>query len=331
MNNKLSNFDKIKKSLLDNFNDNKLHHGLLFSGNKGIGKAAFAIDLATQIILSSCPNQNDDLTKIQSNSHPDLLIIKKDEKKRDITVDAVRDINQFLSLTAAISKHRVIIIDSLDDLNRSSNNAILKTLEEPPANVFLFLINHNQAKVIDTIKSRCRLIKIANPDYADFKEILEKNIEGIEEEEIKILAKISDHSIGSALEMYNYNAVDLYEQIGQLILENNNKAIFDLAKTISANEELWNIFEKLIIFYLYNSLYLSLERHPDESQDPFCRKADPNFRQDDGFGGIDSVGKKFILIDKITNLFSATKNLNLDKSQSIINIFNIIKNSKNEK
>ncbi|MES2677442.1 MAG: hypothetical protein V4612_03910 [Pseudomonadota bacterium] len=300
MNNKLSSFDKIKNSLLDNFNQNKLHHGLLFSGNKGIGKAEFALDLATKIILSSSPNPNEDLRKIQSNSHPDLLIITKEEKKRDIPVDAVREITGFLSLTAAISKHRIIIIDAIDDLNRNSNNAILKTLEEPPANVFLFLINHNSAKVLDTIKSRCRLIKIANPSYENFQEILTKNIEGISIEEIKILAKISDNSIGSALEMYHYNAVDLYEQIEQLILEDNSKAIFDLAKTISSTDELWNIFEKLIIFYLHNSII----------SQPNC-----------------DAEKVFVIADKINKLFSATKNLNLDKSQSIINIFNIIKNA----
>ncbi len=312
-----SNFTSIKKSLIDNFNDNKLHHGLLLTGNKGIGKAAFALDLATAIILSSAQNQADDLKKIQSNSHPDLLIIKKEEKKRDITVDAVREINQFLSLTAAISKHRVIIIDAIDDLNRNSNNAILKTLEEPPANVFLILINHNQSKVLDTIKSRCRLIKISNPNYEDFREILQKNIEGIAEEEIKILAKISDHSIGSALDMYNYNAIDLYEQIGQLLVENNNKAIFDLAKTIAAEEELWNVFEKLIIFYFYNFLNPFSAIHSSESQDLKINA----LAIDEG------LSKTFLTIDKITNIFSATKNLNLDKSQSVINIFNIIKNA----
>jgi DNA polymerase III delta' subunit len=332
MHDKLSGFDKIKKSLLDNFNDNKLHHGLLFSGNKGVGKSGFAFDLATKIILSSSANQSDDLKKVQSNSHPDLLIIQKEEKKRDITVDAVREITQFLSLTAAISKHRVIIIDAIDDLNRNSNNAILKTLEEPPANVFLFLINHNQAKVLDTIKSRCRLIKIPNPSYEDFKEILKKNIEEISEDEIKILAKISDHSVGSALDMYNYNAIDLYEQIEQLIVENNNKTvsakeIFDLAKTISGSEELWNVFEKLIIFYFYNSLSMrhsNSYRYPGESRDPSREKMGPDFRRDD------DVGRAFTTIDKINNLFSATKNLNLDKSQSILNIFNIIKTN-NEK
>jgi len=294
-------FEEVNKSLLKNFNDNKLHHGLLFSGNKGIGKASFVIDLATQILLSHSSNLGSDLKKIQLGSHPDLLIITKEEKKRDIAVDAVRQINEFITLTTAISKYRVIIIDAIDDLNRHSNNAILKTLEEPPINVFLFLINHNSAKVLDTIKSRCHLIKIANPTYENFKNILIKNIDGIGEEEIKILAKISDNSIGSALGMYHYNAIDLYEQIGQLLVEENSKIIFDLSKTISGNEDLWNIFEKLIIFHLYTR----------------CQS----------FFIVGKADKFFIVIDKITNLFFATKNLNLDKSQSVINIFNIIKSA----
>jgi DNA polymerase-3 subunit delta' len=298
MENELSNFDKIIKSLLDNFNDNKLHHGLLFSGNKGIGKASLALDLATKIILSSSLDPDNDLKKIQSNSHPDLLIIKKDEKKRDITIDAVREINQFLNLTAAISKDRVIIIDALDDLNRNSNNAILKTLEEPPANVFLILINHNQSMVMDTIKSRCHLIKINSPSYKNFKIILEKYIENIDETEVEILAKISDHSIGASIQMYNHNFIDLYEEINRLILDGSNKEIINLAKTITGKEDLWNIFEKLMVFYLYN-----------------LTKSNPN-------------NKVFILSDRISHLFTTTRNLNLDKSQSIINIFNIIKNAK---
>ena len=106
--------------------------------------------------------------------------------------------------------------------------------------------------------------------------------------------------------MYNYSAVDLYTQIEQLLVENNSKAIFDLAKTISGNDELWNIFEKLIIFYLHNLL---------------CQTSSSAERND--------TEKVFIVIDKINNVFSATKNLNLDKSQSIINIFYIIKNAKN--
>lgn len=293
---KLFGFDEIQNSLIDNFLQNKLHHGLLFSGNRGIGKASFANNLATHILLSSSQNQVEDLKKIQSSSHPDLLIITKDEKKQSIAVDAMREVSQFLNLTSAISKYRVIIIDAVDDLNKNSANAILKILEEPPTNVFLFLINHNFGKVLETIKSRCKIIKINNPNYKNFKNIIQKNISEISDEEIKILAEISNHSIGYALQMQASNAIQLYDQITQMALEYNTKAIFDLAKKVSGKDELWEIFEKLIIFYLYNQT-----------------KSLPN-------------NNLFIISDKVANLLSTTKNLNLDKSQTVINIFSIIKN-----
>ncbi|MFT6077378.1 MAG: DNA polymerase-3 subunit delta' [Rickettsiales bacterium] len=300
MNYELRGFDQYHEKLLKSFHDNKLGHGLLFAGNRGIGKSSFVLNLTEEILLSSSENRPEDLQKIESNCHPDLLIIKKLEKKRDIAVDAMREINQFLSLTAAISKHRIIIIDAVDDLNRSSSNAILKTLEEPAKNVFLFLINHNQAKILDTIKSRCHLIKFPGPSYLDFENILEEKVEGISKKEIAILAKISDYSIGSALQMYECSAIDLYEKIKELIPSQNLKDILSLAKTISANEDLWDVFEKLIIFYFYNLIY-SLEAGDTRSN------------------------KIFTTLDKVNNLFLTTKTLNLDKSQSIVNIFNMIR------
>ena len=304
--NKLHGHEQIKQSLLNNFNNNKLHHGLLFVGNKGIGKFNLALDLATQIILSSSSNKDEDLQKIQSQAHPDLLIIQKEEKKQSVSVEAVREINHYLNLSAAISDHRVIIIDAIDDLNKSSNNATLKILEEPPQNVFLFIVNHNSAKLLDTIRSRCQIIKINNPSYQEFQTILQAKIAGIDDKEIKILAKITDNSIGLALEMSNCKAIDLYSHITQLILEKNEKSILDLAKKISSDNVLWNIFEKLIIFYLYETLHLPNEQMTFNSENQI-----------------------FFISDKIINLLSATKNLNLDKSQSIINIFNIIKNAQN--
>jgi hypothetical protein len=143
------------------------------------------------------------------------------------------------------------------------------------------------------------LIKFSNPSHSDFEEILKERIDGIDKEEIQILAKISDYSIGSALQMHECSAIDLYERIKELILENNAKDTASLAKTISTDEELWDIFEKLIIFYFYN-LISSLE-----------------------VGDIRS-NKIFTTLDKVNNIFSATKNLNLDKSQSIVNIINML-------
>jgi DNA polymerase-3 subunit delta' len=303
MTDKLSDLLKIEKSLISDFKNNKLHHGLLFLGNQGIGKYNLALNIVSNILTHNQTDIQADLKKIITGCHPDLLIIKKENKKQSIAVDAIRDLSQFLSLTSAISKYRAIIIDSIDDLNKNSSNAILKILEEPPVNVFLFLINHNPHKILDTIKSRCRLIKISNPDYENFKNILQEKIKEVSDNEIKVLAKISNNSVGLAIKMYNYNALELREQINQLILENNNKAIFDLSRKVSSKDELWEIFERLIIFYLYNLIYPSNNYSKNSS-------------------------KVFIIIDKVNNLFSTTKNLNLDKSQSAINIFNIIKNAR---
>ena len=292
----LFGFDNLEKNLLTNFNEDKLHHGLLFSGAKGIGKFSFALELAKKILLSSSDQKQEDSQKIDSHSHPDLLIIQKEENKRDITIDAVRGITQFLSLTSAISEQRIIIIDSIDELNKSSNNAILKTLEEPPKNVFLILINHNPAKVMDTIKSRCQIIKIANPNYENFKLILKAENPEIDEEDIEILSKLSDNSPGMALKMHQFNAIELFEQIEELIKSDEQKEINKLAKAIASDDDLWNIFERLITFHFHN---LVTKKQTSENI--------------------------FIVIDKVNNLLQTTKNLALDKSQSVINIFAILK------
>jgi DNA polymerase-3 subunit delta' len=298
-------FEQIEQSLLDNFNNSKLYHSLLFLGNVGIGKFSLALSLASKIILFSSSNKNEDLLKIQSRSHPDLLIIRKEKDKQSISIDAVQKLHQYLSLSAAISEHRVIIIDAIDDLNRTSNNALLKILEEPPQNVFLFAINHNTTKLMDTIKSRCQIIKINNPNYQEFQSLLRMKVDKISDEEVRILAKISDNSIGLAMEMHKYRAIDLYAHLKQLTLNNNTKDILDLAKKIANNDELWNIFEKLVIFYLYERLH-------QHNKEIF----------------FNSKNQIFFIVDKINNLLYVTKSLNLDKSQSIINIFNIIENAK---
>lgn len=302
----LFGFEQIRESLLKNFNDNKLHHGLLFLGNKGIGKSSFAFDFARYIIKKSS-DQKQQHKDSNFNSHPDLLIIQKDEKKRDITVDAVREINQFLSLTSAISKHRIVIIDAIDDLNKNSSNAILKILEEPPKNVFLLLINHNQAKLLDTIKSRCQLIVVNNPKYEFFQNSMQQKISTIQESEIRLLSQISNNSIGLALKMHNHNVVNLYAEIQKVILEKNDKNIIVFAKKISLHDEMWDIFEKIIFFYFYNLLNTSSKNSCEENKNILLNKI-------------------FIILDKVNYLISNTKTLNLDRSQSIINIFNIIKN-----
>ncbi|MEL7129590.1 MAG: DNA polymerase III subunit delta' [Pseudomonadota bacterium] len=157
----------------------KLHHGWLVSGPSGIGKARFAMRMAASLLGAEtapktldAPRDDSIIQKIEADAHPDLRWIcrRPDEKgklRQDIPVDAIRELNAFFALKPALGGWRVGVIDSLDELNRSGANALLKTLEEPPANCLLVLISHNTRPVLPTIRSRCRTVQLHCLDEAD--------------------------------------------------------------------------------------------------------------------------------------------------------------------
>ena len=81
---------------------------------------------------------------------------------RNISVDQVRELGEFMSLTAALSPWRVAVIDTVDDLETSGANALLKMLEEPPPNTLFFLVSHAPGRLLPTIRSRCRRLDFQN-------------------------------------------------------------------------------------------------------------------------------------------------------------------------
>lgn len=146
----------------------RLHHGWIVQGPSGIGKALFVKRLAALMLGAAGPDAPEDdgvMQKVLSGSHPDLKWLRlelndKGKLRQDITVDQVRDLNKFFSLRPALAGWRVGVIDALDETNRSGFNALLKTLEEPPANSILFLLSHGRQPVIPTIRSRCQLLRL---------------------------------------------------------------------------------------------------------------------------------------------------------------------------
>ena len=137
-------FEAISQQLLQQFWQEKLPHAIILAGNKGIGKATFATQFAFSI---------DAETKI----------ITKQPNKTVITIDQIREINDFLQKNSIAKQQKVLIIDSICSLRKEASNALLKPLEEPINNTFLILIAHQLNKVLPTILSRCRLIKV--PDH----------------------------------------------------------------------------------------------------------------------------------------------------------------------
>ena len=102
---------------------------------------------------------------ILSGGHPDLKWVErglndKGKLRQDITVDQIRELNQFFSLRPALSGWRVGVVDALDEMNVSGMNALLKTLEEPPNNALLVLISHGTQPILPTIRSRCQVLRL---------------------------------------------------------------------------------------------------------------------------------------------------------------------------
>ena len=156
------------------FDSGRLHHAWLIDGPSGIGKAQLAKQIASFVLGAVCAPETLETTtndpvaqKLLAESHPDLrwLDRRADETgkiKQDIPVDAIRELNAFFSLKPALGGWRVGVIDSLDELNRSGTNALLKTLEEPPPQCLLILLTHGTRPLLPTVRSRCRRLRL-NP------------------------------------------------------------------------------------------------------------------------------------------------------------------------
>lgn len=146
----------------------RLHHGWLMRGPRGVGKARLALRFAMRLFgdQSDFASQPDPaLAKlVLAGNHPDLRVIRrpiddKGKQKAEIPVESVRELAQFFSLRPALGGWRVAIIDAVDEMNRFGANAVLKTLEEPPAKAVLFLISHGEQALLPTIRSRCRVLR----------------------------------------------------------------------------------------------------------------------------------------------------------------------------
>jgi DNA polymerase-3 subunit delta' len=166
---------KAEAQLLAAYRENRLHHAQMIVGSEGVGKATLAYRFARFILAHpdptsavvrdatdlSVPDTHPVVGQVARQAHPDLAVIRrgltKDGKsiRAEIGVDSVRDALGVFRTTAGAGGWRIVIVDSVDDLNTASANALLKMLEEPPARALFLLIAHNPRAALPTIRSRC--------------------------------------------------------------------------------------------------------------------------------------------------------------------------------
>jgi DNA polymerase-3 subunit delta' len=194
----------------------RLHHAWLLAGPRGVGKTTFAREAATRILADAAgppvdapglatPVDHRIAKLVAAESHPDMRWIERLPKEkgeglaRNITVAQVRELGEFMGLTAALSDWRVVVFDALDDLEPSAANALLKMLEEPPPNTLFLLVTHAPGRLLPTIRSRCRRLDFQRLDGDVMASVLEKQAPALPAAERPRIIAMAGGSAGRAL------------------------------------------------------------------------------------------------------------------------------------
>jgi DNA polymerase-3 subunit delta' len=193
-----------------------LHHAWLLAGPRGVGKAHFARAAATRVLAQAAgpnfdapgldtPEDHPIAKLIAAGSHPDMRWLQRLENEktgnisRNIKVDQVRELGEFMALSPAMSNWRVAVIDSVDELEPSAANALLKMLEEPPPNTIFFLVSHAPGRLLPTIRSRCRRVQFHPLSDDAMASVLGAQLPEANGTERQRLVSLADGSVGRAL------------------------------------------------------------------------------------------------------------------------------------
>ena len=207
----------------------KLHHAWLLAGPRGVGKAHFARLAAVQLLAEAAgpafdaqsldtPEDHRIAKLIAAGSHPDMRWIQRlvNEKtgnlNRNIKIEQIRTLGEFMGLSAALSPWRVAVIDSVDELEGPAANALLKMLEEPPPNTIFFLVSHAPGRLLPTIRSRCRRLEFHPLNDDAMASVLAEQLPDRTAGDRTALIQLASGSVGRALALASLDLAPLQRE-----------------------------------------------------------------------------------------------------------------------
>lgn len=204
---KILGHDWAVETLSEHVRRNAVRHAYLFTGPQGIGRRTLALRFAQAVNCNSStiPGQPCGECRscrlIEQQQHPDLLVIQAEEVGARLKIDQIREIQHNLSLSPYEANYRVAIFLRFDEANHQAMNALLKTLEEPPARVIILLTAANEELLLPTISSRCEILRLRPLAIEQLGEGLHALL-GMRREKAEELAHISGGRPGYAFELY---------------------------------------------------------------------------------------------------------------------------------
>ena len=231
---RLFGHDAAEAEFLRAFTSGRVHHGWLITGPRGVGKATLAWRIARFLLatpepeadgLFGAPPPPESLAiapdhpvarRMAQLAEPRLFLLRRGANDKEtalsaeIRVDEVRKMKSFFALSAADGGRRVAIIDAADELNTGAANALLKLLEEPPPGVTFLVISHQPHRLLPTIRSRCRELRLGPLLPDPLAQALAQAGGMVEEAEAQSLAELAGGSVGEAFRLTNLDGLATY-------------------------------------------------------------------------------------------------------------------------
>jgi len=215
----------------------RVGHAYLLAGPDGTGKTLLAIEFAKALLCrSSHPPHGDECPECRSvatHNHPDFHLVQAAEGSRFILRDQARRLIRFLSRHPVQADRRVVVIRDAERLNEEASNALLKTIEEPPAYGVLLLTSSRPRNLLETIRSRCQEVRCAPLTAGQVSRLLRQHT-GRDDGEIEFAARLSQGSVGRAIATMESGCLDFYLSVRDSLLAMPRTDPFALAGEILA-------------------------------------------------------------------------------------------------